>query len=477
MLISCGESFQDKAVKFAANDNKIDEQEYKTLAQEIKNSGDAGLRQFIGENGEIDDVKLKDYLVKFFAAKKMPVAANDIWTVATSETAPVSKFNIDVYIENSASMDGYVKGVTEFETATYNLLGNFKTSDFCADLNLNYINNEIPYTKPKALPQDIQDFIERLEPATFQQRGGERGISDLQKILQTVIGKVNDKTAAVLVSDFVFSPGKNKNAQEFLTAQSVGINIDFVEKMKQFDLAAIVLQMQSKFDGKYYDKNDNPLTLAAKRPYYVWIFGSRGQIRTILDRKITDNIKGGYLNRIVFMPVKQSAAPDYKILLRPRIGEFELASGAKGDITEAVVSRETQTKGIFGFNIAVNFSGAIQDKSYFTDAGNYRLSNGKYTLAVEEITDAGDPSLKGYTHKLKLQTTELRDEVLKIELIGKIPSWVESSTSIDDSAIVSDDAEKQKTFGLKYLIEGISDAFYPKTNENITNTINITIRK
>ena len=149
--------FQNEAVVFASNDNKIDENEYNSLIEKIKASGDAAFKQFIGEDKEIDNSKLKDYLVKLFAAKKLSLTEKDIWQPNQASNS-IAKFNVDVYIENSASMDGYVKGATEFETAVYNLLGNFKTGDFCESLNLNYINRNITYTKTNALPQDIQDL-------------------------------------------------------------------------------------------------------------------------------------------------------------------------------------------------------------------------------------------------------------------------------------------------------------------------------
>ena len=37
---------------------------------------------------------------------------------------------VNVYIENSGSMDGYVKGVTEFEQAVYNYLTDIKFLNF-----------------------------------------------------------------------------------------------------------------------------------------------------------------------------------------------------------------------------------------------------------------------------------------------------------------------------------------------------------
>lgn len=478
MLTSCKSefgSFNEQALTFTNNDKKIDEQEYQKLLKQISGSDEKGFQQFKNDKGEIDNIKVVSYLLNYFKAKNVGLTANDIWQPLTNGTQET--FNINVYLENSASMDGYVKGVTEFETAIYNLLGDFKISGLCDSLNLNYINKTIPYQKQNALPADIQDFIEKLEPSVFKLRGGDRSVSDLKNILSTVLKTVNNKNAAVLISDFVFSPGKNANAQDYLNNQGVGIKIDFAEKLKEFDLSAVVIQLQSNFDGLYYDKTDKPLSFKGKRPYYVWIFGSTQQISTILNKKVLDNIKGGYSNRLVLQSIKGISEPNYKILYSPKIGSFSAKQLNAKIISDASTSKDNQTKGLFGFNVAVDLSNSLQDANYFLDTSNYILSNTKYQLKVETITDKNDASLSGFTHLLKLQTGELREEVLKIEIVGKTPSWVFNSTSIDDSNILNDKNEQQKTFGLQYLIEGISDAFYPKSKSNAINSISITIKK
>jgi len=43
--------------------------------------------------------------------------------------------------------------------------------------------------------------------------------------------------------------------------------------------------------------------------------------------------------------------------------------------------------------------------------------------------------------------------------------------------IFSDESEQQKTFGLQYLVDGVSEAFYPKSQLNGINKISINIRK
>jgi len=478
ILTSCKSefgSFNEKTLTFANNDKKIDEQEYQKLLKQISGSDEKGFQQFKNDKGEIDSAKVVPYLLKYFAAKHIGLAANDIWQPETLTTQ--GTFNINVYLENSASMDGYVKGVTEFETAIYNLLGDFKISGLCDSLNLSYINKTIPYSKKNVLPADIQDFIEKLEPSVFKQRGGDRSVSDLKNILSTVLKTVNDKNAAILISDFVFSPGNNTNARDYLNNQGVGIKINFAEKLKEFDLSAVVIQLQSDFDGFYYDKTDKPLSFKGKRPYYVWIFGSTHQISSILDKKILDNIKGNYVNRLVLQSVKETTDPNYKILYNPKIGSFSAKQLNNKIISDASASKDNQNKGLFGFNVAVDFSKSLQDANYFLDTANYVLSNTKYQLKVETITDKNDASLSGFTHLLELQTSELREEVLEIDIVGKTPTWVYNANSEDDSNILTDQNEQQKTFGLKFLIEGVSDAFYPKSNSNAINTITITIKK
>ena len=300
---------------------------------------------------------------------------------------------------------------------------------------------------------------------------------DLTESDITVLKTVDDQNAAVLISDFVFSPGKNVNAQDYLNNQGVGIKIDFAEKIKKFDLSAVIIQLESNFEGTYYDKTNKPIPFKGKRPYYIWIFGSNRQISKILDKKILDNIKGGYLNRLVLQSEKEESQPNYKILSSPKIGDFSRTELNNKIIADASLSKNNQNKGFFGFNLAVDFSNSIQDPSYFLDTTNYVLSNASYQLVVEPISNKNDPSLSGFTHLVKLKTTDLRNETLEIQVVGKTPNWVYNSSSIDDSNILNETSEQQKTFGLQYLIEGVSDAFYPKSSSNAISTFTVTIKK
>ena len=120
---------------------------------------------------------------------------------ATAYISPV-EFNpiINVYIENSGSMDGYVKGQTEFEHIVYNYLVDLKQIRIAKELNLYYINSQI-------LPQqdDINDFIEKLEPSSFKAKGGNRGASDIALMVKDILSEMNDSIVSIFISDSLVS--------------------------------------------------------------------------------------------------------------------------------------------------------------------------------------------------------------------------------------------------------------------------------
>jgi len=484
ILTSCKSefgSFNEDALTFANNDKRIDNEEYQKLVEQISGSDEKGFQQFKNDRGEIDNTKVVSYLVKFFKAKKNGLTANDIWQ--PENNAIQEAFNINVYLENSGSMNGYLNDPnTEFKNSVYSLLTRLKLFVDKDSLNLFLINKDDQLLYKNASNNDVENFKNILNPASFSKLSkGKTGESDINELIKRCLYNSNKSNLNVFISDCVYSPGKSKpNATMCLAEQKQGIYLNFATEInnRNSDLAVIILQIDAKFKGTYFDKNNTPINIPNEisRPFYIWFIGSKKQIELILNSKKLEEIDGGYKNIIVFQKPTSSLVP-YKILKsQPRIGEFNLEEAAT-IIKDATPSKDDQNEGKFGFNVAVDFSNSMQNANYFLDTNNYILSNRKYQLKVETITDKNDASLAGYTHLLKLQTSELREEVLRIDLVGKTPSWVLNSTSIDDSNILNDNSEQQKTFGLQYLIEGVSDAFYPKSNSNTINSINITIKK
>jgi len=476
MFSSCKneyESWQKDAVSMAKSGNDITQEEYDQLVA-IINESPGNFRIFLNEDKSINHTKIHENLIKLFASLKLEITPDKIYSPETLNSKPqASKFNVNVYLENSASMDGYVKGKTDFETAIYSLLGDIKINSFCDSLNMNYINSSIlKFNSP-----EIADFIDKLEPSTFQARGGNRSTSDLSEVIKTVTSKVDNRNASILISDFVFSPGKQRNldARDYLNNQMLGIKLTFAELLKKQKLSAVVLHLESTFNGQYFDLTDNPHNYLGKRPYFIWVIGTEEQVKQILATKILDNIKGGVQHKLVLNQVVDPKKIDYKIARSPKIGNFDLPNGSQGPIESATYDNN-RNKGNFGFTFYTNFENEMQNSSFYLDKNNYHW-NTNYKLEISPISDHSDPATAGYTHIFKVETSDLKSEIFTIEVIGKTPDWVDSISSENDAAINPNNEEASKTFGFKYLIDGVSEAFYPNNKVSIINKLELTIKR
>ncbi len=481
LLTSCEtefDKFNEQASNFAKNDNSISQEEFEILAETAKNSDDRGFRPFKNESGEIDYAKLADYLAKRFAREQIEVGVADIWQPGVG-SALTNKFNVSVFLENSASMDGYVDAnSTAFKATMLDLLTNLENFPATDTLDLNYINSTIIPVKAAASKTDVSDFYQNLNRGNFKTQGGKRGSSDIGEILSQILNQQKSGELSVLISDFVFSPG-GKDAVRYLEGQRSQIRSEFVAARRSDpNLSVAILQGQAQFEGTYYDRNDKPhARLATERPYYVWLIGTAGQIQSVLDAKILEQTRNGFKNKLVIQSGSEAVQPPFKILYSPKIGSFDAKSLVKGVITDAKAARDDRNRGVFEFSLAVNFAKGMQDESYFLDSTNYKISNTQYSLKAKPIADRNDVSLNSFTHVLTLRTTDLKDEKLTIDVVGKVPGWVYNSSSEDDTQIETTAQETSKTFGLSYLVEGVSDAFYPRSQANPLYTIPLTIKK
>lgn len=225
-------------------------------------------------------------------AISVKVETEKVSSVPESKANEKPRFN--VYVENSGSMNGYVKGVTRFEQAVYGYLSDIKIADITDTLNLFYINSDIlPQGKVTTDLAVLEDFIERLEPISFAQKGGNKTTTDLSNTLKMILKEGDENTVSVFVSDCIFSPGKGKNAQEYLVNQEIGIKNSFAECLKKQSLSVVIYQLSSQFGGLYFNREDTPRPISAERPYYIWIMGSTKNVSDLIKNVPKEKFKGG----------------------------------------------------------------------------------------------------------------------------------------------------------------------------------------
>ncbi len=479
ILSGCGSElteFNDQAYSFAS-DKKIDPKEYKFLLDFVSNTTDKSFKQFKDEKGKIDSLKVVAYLLKYYSAKKLAITSADIWQPEITVTK-ADKFNINVFLENSGSMNGYLNDPnTQFKNSVYSLLTRLKLFVDKDSLNLFFINKSDQLLYKNATNQDVEKFKDILNPTSFNKISvGKTQESDLNDLINRCLRKSNENNLSVFISDCIYSPGKSHpDAAQYLAEQKQGVFLNFATALKESDVSVMVIQIFANFKGTYWDKKNNPVSIPTEiqRPFYIWFIGSRKQISLIQKSKKLNELDGGYKNKVVFQKIVSTIEPTHAILPRPTFGSFD-----RTELANFIITNATPSKGLFGFNVAVNFSDDIQDENFYTDTANYKVLNDNYRLTIEKIPKSNSyASFSDFTHLLKLQTTSLRDESLRIDVIGCTPSWAYNSSSNDDLNIANDNSQQQKTFGFRYLIEGVSDAFYPKSNTKPISSISIKIKK
>jgi hypothetical protein len=393
-----------------------------------------------------------------------PPATSATTTVppAVPPPVPVSKPVVNVYIENSGSMYGYVKGVTEFEQSVYNYLSDIKISKMAKTLNLFYINSKI-------IPQgsDIADFIEKLEPGTFKAKGGDGTTSDFSNIVKTILSKTDDATISILVSDCIFSPGKGKNAGEYLVNQQIGIKVGVANYLDAHPNSAILIyQLSSQFDGVYYNREDSPAKIKAQRPFYIWLIGDAAHLAQLRQAVPEKTFHGSGVQNIFSI---SSGNKTVNYAVHKGSGNFSLdKKDSKKHIIGAKKNSKGKKEGLFTFSVDVDFSSFLLNDDYLKESANYQLSGNDYQLNVSH--SPSNPH--GYTHSLNLSSSFVHSGAFSIQLLAQIPSWVEAMN--DDVGLdIHAPGAMQKTYGIKYIMNGIYEAF-TKDHPYYTNiTVNI----
>ena len=334
-------------------------------------------------------------------------------------------------------------------------------------MELNYINSQV-----LKQPSDVQAFIKALEPYTFKQKGGNRGTSDMADILAKIIKQTADNDISIFISDCIFSPGKQykqkDNADEYLVSQQIAIKSHFVEKINQnTNFAVIVMRLLSQFNGLYYNKFDNKTSINGNRPFYIWLMGDIRQLKRVMNAVHVSDIKGSGVQNM-YMSSLSNQPLSYGILPGQGIGKF---NPDKANPKTTITNAKTDNKGgenRFQIAIGVDYSAMLLPNEYLTNPDNYKISNKAYTI---EISQNSNPKSR-YTHIIKLNLIQpvISKGSITISLMNLMPSWINDYT--DETGLdINADGAMEKTYGLKYLIGGIYDAYKDQNYGSITINI------
>lgn len=369
----------------------------------------------------------------------------EVSSTPVESTMPSKNPCLKVFIENSGSMDGYMCDGSQLKDVVY---------DYISDLNRVSSKTELYYINSKLILYNgnLTNYIKALNPAAFKTAGGNRSNTDLGDLIANVLNEVNDTTVCIFVSDCILDlPAKN--AQKFLTNCEIRIKDEVINVQKRVhDLGVEILKLSSDFNGKYFYPNGTVEILKdVKRPYYMWIFGNKNYLSKLNAAVPFSQLAKYNLAGIVAF-ANQSNVP------------FDIYNNA---LTSKII---VPAHGDYHITIQADFRTTLQPVGIIQDKGNYTFNNP--TIVVDGVYPISDSKSK-YSHFIKFtipKGTNIAQDCLTL-ITPKMPSWV--SESNDDTG-TNIQENISKTTGIKYLIQGVADAY---KDEKVCTTFNFNIKR
>lgn len=338
----------------------------------------------------------------------------------------VDSIRLKVYLENSGSMDGYMINRSEFKDAVYDFVNSIDACEVVDTTELYFINSQlIPFH------QKIDDYVLNMNPTSFKQYGGSRANTDLADVISKVISNSKNSDVSLLISDFIWDVPIGS-----IDMNSSKIRTTIQKKLKnQSDFSVYILQLESRFVGFNGNKAE------IKRPYYIWMFGSKSALSNIFKKVRPTQIKHGLKDNHIAV-----FAPERKV-------GWQLSSGAQ------VQQLKTTRGGYYSFNINAALDNSLLPSEYVSSVANYEVRKGDVTkIRLDGITPIVKSNSK-YSHVLSVSIKDnFSPSMVEIALIcDSMPKWVKESNQEMKTGVKYD---PDKTMGILNLVQGVSEAYH-----------------
>ncbi len=346
------------------------------------------------------------------------------WTPISLQNETIDSVELNVYVENSGSMDGYMCNGSNLKDAVFDYVSDLKGK--CKKINLFYINSQtIPCN------ETLENYIQNLNALSFAKAGGNRANTDLRNIFEMMLQRQKKNTLTVFISDCILDIPQN--AVNFFGNCQVSIKNTFNQALaKNPKLGVQIIKLQSKFNGYWYCGQNKELLCDVKRPYYIWVIGDKNILANINKNVPYGDIIGGIDNYCAFSMSEKIP--------------FDI------DKKRYVINHTNK----INIDILADLSHSLQSENTLADVNNYSVSNPTQVRVIssERITTNGSK----FSHVLKVEAENpqnLNTETITIRF-PKMPSWV-NTTNDDTGKNVKQNLGK--TTGIFYLINGVSEAY------------------
>jgi hypothetical protein len=336
---------------------------------------------------------------------------------------------LNVYVENSGSMNGYMCNGSNLKDAVYDYVSDLK-NEKGTTCNLFYINSQIIPCK-----ESLDDYIKNLTPSSFAKAGGNLKNTDLRNIFKLIMNNHKANTVSVFVSDCILDIPQS--ATGFFGNCQVSVKNTFNEAIAKYpSLGVEIVKLQSKFDGYWFCGKNKQMLNGVKRPYYIWIIGDKNILAMLNEKVPVAKIIGGI--------------DDYCA--------YSTSQPILFDINQKKYAVNHANK--INVEVLADLRPALQEKSLLENIYQYTPENPIQTkvLSIRPISKQGSK----YSHVINLELSS--PQTLKTVSVSlnypEIAQWVKLSN--DSTGIYGNSIDK--TTGIQYLIQGVADAYRDHLN-------------
>lgn len=358
------------------------------------------------------------------------------YIVSYDEISPVKAYKpskVKLYIENSGSMDGYMFNGSELKDAVYSYVSGLSTHSDTTEV---YFVNSNVYR----VNAPLQNVIYTMSPTLFHNSPGNKANTDIADIFNMVLSQIEENSVSILVTDAILDLPKG-NTVFFYTKQTQ-IKSIFENLLKEkTNLAVEVYRMSSRFNGKYYFSGGSVALVDQKRPYYMFVIGDKQALcsaNNIVSKSLIQHGVENYYAYSSYTQVPFVVLPKTK--KKSKNNEFEVRLQQKA---VPVIAK-------------VDLSYTLHDDEFLMEPDLYSVAFGDDSIKIKTIKEL--PKEPEYTHAITLTLPENAKEgsVNLYFCPPPYPDWLdEANDDLSDASV----ANSMKTTGIKYIIEGISDAF------------------
>jgi hypothetical protein len=377
---------------------------------------------------------------------------------------------VNVFLETSGSMAGYMPSsgsATEFQKLIIDIIERLN-SQFDEKLHIYYMTESDKPCKSTGFGIARDDIL-------FGRFSRWSGTTYIPIMLDSINNYKSTSSVNILISDFIYSPEKGLKKYTEIAGSTF---YSIVNKIRGYSTSFVCLYSEYRSS---ICSNENP---TFNSPYYLFLLGEQENVN-LINEMIFKSIKkqnaqyefiefGFKYSNLYYSVLPYTETSANFIAMPCENFENSFLSIQEIDLRNAIDS--------LSFWVGINLSSLptyTHANDYLEKNLEYSIKNGNAKIVkIQKLpyqnTDTDDLSIANKcTHLLKFQISGVTEcvSILELSLHYSRPVWINELNEDND------ENHRSKTFGLKKVISGFEQSYYPNDKNVLFENLQIVLIK